>query len=150
IRHGFLFRVAKGGGALRSSGALKSSTHPIIAIFMYPLGAVEAACALEVDAIGALDLVEALKVEVEAVGALDLVEVESVGVLDLVEAVGALDLVEVEAVGALNVVGLSLNIFISALLSGYLTSLNKTTSSSPENHSSLDTSTTSASIGIDA
>ncbi|GJT30229.1 hypothetical protein Tco_0910504, partial [Tanacetum coccineum] len=44
-----------GGGAL---GANKASTHPIIAIFMYPLGAVEAACALEVDAMGALDLVE--------------------------------------------------------------------------------------------
>ncbi|GKA19976.1 hypothetical protein Tco_0699891, partial [Tanacetum coccineum] len=124
-----------------SLGALKSSTHPIIAIFVYPLGAVEAACALEVDAMGALDLVEALKVEVEAVGALDLMEVESMGVLDLVE---------VEVVGALNVMGLSLNILISSLLSGYLTSLNKTTSSSPENPSSLDTSTTFASFGIDA
>nr|GEY00201.1 hypothetical protein [Tanacetum cinerariifolium] len=29
--------LAKGGGALRSSGALKPSTHPVIAIFMYPL-----------------------------------------------------------------------------------------------------------------
>ncbi|GKF55708.1 hypothetical protein Tco_0166048, partial [Tanacetum coccineum] len=42
---------------------------------------VKAACALEVEAVGALDLVE-----VEAVGALDLVEVEAsclVGALDL-------------------------------------------------------------------
>ncbi|GKB45553.1 hypothetical protein Tco_0896306 [Tanacetum coccineum] len=44
-----------GGGAL---GANKASTHHVIAIFLYPLGAVEAACALEVDAMGALDLVE--------------------------------------------------------------------------------------------
>ncbi|GKC53565.1 hypothetical protein Tco_1076310, partial [Tanacetum coccineum] len=61
----------EGGGAL---GANKAITHPVIAIFMYPLGALEAACALEVDAMGALDLVE-----VEAVGALDLVEVGAVG-----------------------------------------------------------------------
>ncbi|GJY37281.1 homeobox-leucine zipper protein HDG11 [Tanacetum coccineum] len=85
---------AEGGGAL---GVNKAITHPVIHIFLYPLGAVEAACALEVDAMGALDLVE-----VEAVGALDLVEVEAVGALDLVEveAVGALDLVEVGAVGS--------------------------------------------------
>ncbi|GKF28636.1 hypothetical protein Tco_0094978, partial [Tanacetum coccineum] len=112
---------------------------------------VEAACALEVEAVGALDLVEALKVEVEAVGALDLVKVEVVGALDLmeVEAVGALDLVEgaldlieVEAsclVGAMDVVGLSLNIFISTSVSEYLASLKQTTSSSPEKPSSLDT-----------
>ncbi|GJS95343.1 hypothetical protein Tco_0802311 [Tanacetum coccineum] len=88
----FLFLGAEGGGALGSSGALKSSTHPVMAIFLYPLKAkVEADCALEVEAMGAMDLVEALKVEVEAVGALDLVE--AVGALDLVE--GALDHVEV-------------------------------------------------------
>nr|GEZ57245.1 hypothetical protein [Tanacetum cinerariifolium] len=65
------------------------------------LGVLQAAFALEVDAIGALDLVE-----VKAVGALDLVKVEAVRALNLVdvEAVGALDLVEVEAVGALNLV----------------------------------------------
>nr|GEW85082.1 hypothetical protein [Tanacetum cinerariifolium] len=57
--------VAKGGGALGSSGALKPSTHHDIAIFMYPFRAgVEAACALEV---GAPELVEALKLEVGAV-----------------------------------------------------------------------------------
>nr|GFA65024.1 hypothetical protein [Tanacetum cinerariifolium] len=55
--------------------------------------------------------------------------------LDLVkvEAVGALNLVKVEAtcfVGALDLVGLSLNILFSASVSGYLTSLNKTRSSS--------------------
>ncbi|GJX31867.1 hypothetical protein Tco_0241722, partial [Tanacetum coccineum] len=100
--HGFLFRVSEGGGALGSFGALKASTHSVIAIFLYPLRAVEAACALEVDAIGALDLVEALKVEVEAMEALDLVEVKAVAALDLVEALGALDLVEV--VGALDLV----------------------------------------------
>ncbi|GKD98452.1 hypothetical protein Tco_1382349 [Tanacetum coccineum] len=94
------------GGALGSLGALKESTHPVIYIFMYHLGVVEAACALEVDVIGALDLVQA---------------------------VGALDLVEVEAIGALDVVGLSLNILISISLSGYLTSLYKTGSSSPKN-----------------
>nr|GFA19406.1 hypothetical protein [Tanacetum cinerariifolium] len=59
------------GGAL---GANKASTHHVIAIFLYPLGVVEAACALEVDAMGALDLVE-----VDAVEALDLVEVGAVG-----------------------------------------------------------------------
>ncbi|GJS56523.1 homeobox-leucine zipper protein HDG11 [Tanacetum coccineum] len=149
---------AEGGGALGSLGALKPSTHPVISIFLYPLGAdVETACALEVEAVGALDLmealkveveaeggdldlVEALKVEVEAEGALDLVEVEAAGALDLME--GALDLVEVEAsclVGALDVVGLSLNILISASVSRYLTSLKQTTSSSPEKPSSLDT-----------
>ncbi|GKA26144.1 ribonuclease H-like domain-containing protein [Tanacetum coccineum] len=58
-----LMRSAEGGGAL---GANKAITHP--------LGAVEAACALEVDAMRALDLME-----VEAVGALDLVEVGAVG-----------------------------------------------------------------------
>ncbi|GJT28559.1 reverse transcriptase zinc-binding domain-containing protein, partial [Tanacetum coccineum] len=47
-----------GGGALGALGANKASTHHVIAIFLYPLGAVEAACALEVDAMGALDLVE--------------------------------------------------------------------------------------------
>nr|GEU59001.1 hypothetical protein [Tanacetum cinerariifolium] len=62
--------------------------------------AVEAACVLEVDAIGALDLMETLKVEVEAVEALDLVKVEAVRALDLMEAPGALDLVKV--VGALD------------------------------------------------
>ncbi|GJR05533.1 ribonuclease H-like domain-containing protein [Tanacetum coccineum] len=97
--HGFLFHVAEGGGALGSSGALKPSTHPVIAIFLYLLGAVEAVCALEVDAMRALDLMEALKVEVDAVG--------------------ALDLMEVEAVGALDVVGLSLNILILASVSEY-------------------------------
>ncbi|GJQ91274.1 hypothetical protein Tco_0002413 [Tanacetum coccineum] len=39
--HGFLFRGAKGGGALGSSGVLKPRTHPVIAIFLYHLGAVE-------------------------------------------------------------------------------------------------------------
>ncbi|GKF23590.1 hypothetical protein Tco_0075912, partial [Tanacetum coccineum] len=101
---------------------------------------VEAACALEVEAVGALELVKALKVEVEAVGALDLVEVEVVRAFDLVE--GAMDLVKVEEtylVGTLDLVGLSLNIIISALMSGYLTSLNKTRSSSLKTSSSLDT-----------
>ncbi|GKD32970.1 hypothetical protein Tco_1248479 [Tanacetum coccineum] len=51
--------TTEGGGAL---GANKEITHLVIAIFMYPLRAVEAACALEVDAMGALD-----HVEVEAV-----------------------------------------------------------------------------------
>ncbi|GJZ72257.1 hypothetical protein Tco_0636108, partial [Tanacetum coccineum] len=45
----------EGGGAL---GANKASTHHVIDIFLYPLGVVEAACALEVNAIGALDLVK--------------------------------------------------------------------------------------------
>ncbi|GJR84369.1 GPCR kinase [Tanacetum coccineum] len=59
---------SEGGGALGSLGALKPSIHPVIAIFL-PLGAeVEAACALKVEAVGALDLVK-----VEAVGALDVV-----------------------------------------------------------------------------
>nr|GFD27065.1 hypothetical protein [Tanacetum cinerariifolium] len=40
-------------GSLR---ALKPSTHPVIAIFLYPLGAVKAACALEADAMGTIDL----------------------------------------------------------------------------------------------
>nr|GEW21849.1 hypothetical protein [Tanacetum cinerariifolium] len=74
---------AEGGGALETLRANKAITHPIIAIFLYPLGAVEAAFALEVDAMGALDLVE-----VEVVGALDVVKVEALGALDLVE-VGA-------------------------------------------------------------
>ncbi|GKE44234.1 hypothetical protein Tco_1471518 [Tanacetum coccineum] len=52
--------VSEGGEAL---GENKASTHPVIDILLYPLGAVEAACVLEVDAMGALDLVE-----VEAVG----------------------------------------------------------------------------------
>nr|GEW29880.1 hypothetical protein [Tanacetum cinerariifolium] len=79
---------------------------------------------------GALDLVEALKFKVEVMGALDLGEVEGVGALDLVEE--ALDLVKVEEsylVGALDVVGLSLNILISALTEMLilgLESLNKT------------------------
>ncbi|GJW58351.1 hypothetical protein Tco_0105082 [Tanacetum coccineum] len=54
---------SEGGGALGALEVNKASTHPVIDIFMYPLGVVEAACALEVDAMGALDLVE-----VEAVG----------------------------------------------------------------------------------
>ncbi|GJY96609.1 hypothetical protein Tco_0513519 [Tanacetum coccineum] len=83
---GFLFRVVEGGGALRSLGAFKASTPLVIAIFLYPLGAVKATCALEVDAMGAIDLVEVVR---------------------------ALDLVEVESVGTLDVVGLSLNILIS-------------------------------------
>nr|GEX80555.1 hypothetical protein [Tanacetum cinerariifolium]GEX80917.1 hypothetical protein [Tanacetum cinerariifolium] len=62
---------SEGCGAL---GANKVITHPVIVIFLYPLRALEAACALEVDAVGALDLVK-----VEAVGALDLVEVGAVG-----------------------------------------------------------------------
>nr|GEY23668.1 hypothetical protein [Tanacetum cinerariifolium] len=87
--HGFFFRVVEGAGALGSLGALKASTHHVITMFLYPLGAVEAACALEVDAMRALDLVEAVR---------------------------TLDLVEVEAVVALDVVGLSLNIIISESL----------------------------------
>ncbi|GJX98215.1 hypothetical protein Tco_0355234 [Tanacetum coccineum] len=114
----------------------QACTHPVIAILLYALEAnVEAACVM-----GALDLVEALKLEVKAVGVMDLEEVEAVGALNLVE--GAFDLVEVEAnclVGALDVVGLSLNILISASVCGYLTSLKQTTSSSPEKPSSLDT-----------
>ncbi|GKB87987.1 hypothetical protein Tco_0960259, partial [Tanacetum coccineum] len=78
----------EGGGALGSLKALKPSTHPVIAILLYTLRAeVEATCALEMEAMGALDIVEALKVEVEALGALDLVEVEAsclVGALDVV------------------------------------------------------------------
>ncbi|GKD89336.1 hypothetical protein Tco_1364843, partial [Tanacetum coccineum] len=57
--------IAEGGRAL---GANKAITHP--------LRAAEATCALELDAMGALDLVE-----VEAAGALDLVEVGAVGSL---------------------------------------------------------------------
>nr|GEY71760.1 urease [Tanacetum cinerariifolium] len=50
--------------ALGSIGALKVSTHPVIAIFLYPLGdEVEAACGLEVKVeatclVGALDLLD--------------------------------------------------------------------------------------------
>ncbi|GJV26917.1 ribonuclease H-like domain-containing protein [Tanacetum coccineum] len=66
--------LTEGGGALGELGANKAITHHVIAIVLYPIGVVEAACALEVDAMGALDLVE-----VEAVGALDLVEVGAVG-----------------------------------------------------------------------
>ncbi|GKA65223.1 hypothetical protein Tco_0764930 [Tanacetum coccineum] len=73
-------------------------------------------CALEVEAIGVVDLVEALKVEVEATRALNLVEVV-----------------------ALDVVIFSLNILISTSVSGYLTLLKQTTSSSLEKPSSLDT-----------
>ncbi|GKA36283.1 hypothetical protein Tco_0722774 [Tanacetum coccineum] len=41
----FLFLVGgNGGGALGALGANKASTHPVIAIFLYPFGAVEAAC----------------------------------------------------------------------------------------------------------
>nr|GEW00189.1 hypothetical protein [Tanacetum cinerariifolium] len=69
----------EGGGAL---GANKAITH-VVAILLYPLRVVEAAFALDVDAMRGLDLVK-----VEAVGALDLMEVEAVGALDLVE-VGA-------------------------------------------------------------
>ncbi|GKG41565.1 hypothetical protein Tco_0473316, partial [Tanacetum coccineum] len=60
----------EGGGALGSLGALKASTHLVIAIFLYPLGAVEAAYGLEVDAMGTMD---PDVVELEAVGALDIV-----------------------------------------------------------------------------
>nr|GEV99709.1 integrase, catalytic region, zinc finger, CCHC-type, peptidase aspartic, catalytic [Tanacetum cinerariifolium] len=61
----FFFLGAK-VGALGSSGALKPSTQPVMAIFMYPLGAeVEAACALEVK-VEATCLIGALEVEVEA------------------------------------------------------------------------------------
>ncbi|GJS59296.1 hypothetical protein Tco_0654080 [Tanacetum coccineum] len=121
----FLFLGAE-VGALGSLGALKPSTHPVMAIFQYPIRAeVEVACALEVE-MEATCLVGALAVEVEAT-----------------YLVRALDLVEVEAtclVGALDLVGLSLNIIILASVSGYLTSLNKTRSSSPKTPSSLKTS----------
>ncbi|GKD47069.1 hypothetical protein Tco_1271714, partial [Tanacetum coccineum] len=77
---------AECGGALESSGSLKLSTHPVTSILLYTLRVeVKAAYAIEVEAMGALDLMEDLKVEMEAVGALDLVEVEAVGALDLVE-----------------------------------------------------------------
>ncbi|GJX64757.1 hypothetical protein Tco_0299100 [Tanacetum coccineum] len=49
---GFLDFIFLGAevGALGSLGALKESTHPVMAIFMYPLKAkVEAACALELE-----------------------------------------------------------------------------------------------------
>ncbi|GJW99056.1 hypothetical protein Tco_0180864 [Tanacetum coccineum] len=71
-----VMEVCNGGGALGSLGALKASTHPVIDIFLYPLGSVEAAYALEVNAMRALDLVK-------AIGALDLVEVEEVGDIDV-------------------------------------------------------------------
>ncbi|GJQ94082.1 hypothetical protein Tco_0005221 [Tanacetum coccineum] len=93
MHQGFLDLLFLGAevGALEPLGALKPSTHLVMAIFVYLLGAeVEAACALEV------------KVEATYL------------------------------VGALDLVGLSLNIIISALVSGYLTSLNKTRSSSPK------------------
>ncbi|GJU33806.1 reverse transcriptase zinc-binding domain-containing protein [Tanacetum coccineum] len=80
--------VSEGGGALGALRANKAITHPVIAIFLYHLGAMKATSALEVDAMRALDLVE-----VEAIRALNLVEVE---------AVRALDLVEVGAVGSLS------------------------------------------------
>ncbi|GJY36451.1 hypothetical protein Tco_0421829 [Tanacetum coccineum] len=86
-----------GGGEL---GANKASTY------LGPLDLVETACALEVEAMRALDLVE-----VEA---------------------GCL-------LGPLDVVGVSLNIFISASVRGYLTSLKQTTSLSQKKPSSLDT-----------
>ncbi|GKD29613.1 hypothetical protein Tco_1240391 [Tanacetum coccineum] len=54
-RQAWADRSVEGGGAL---GANKASTHHVIDIFLYPLGVVEAACALEVNAIGALDLVK--------------------------------------------------------------------------------------------
>ncbi|GJV97221.1 hypothetical protein Tco_1548798 [Tanacetum coccineum] len=118
----FLFLGAK-VGALGSLGALKPSTHLVMAIFLYPLGAkVEAACASKVE-VEATCLMGALAVEIEAtclIGALDLVEVEATCIA-----------------GALDLVGLSLNIIISVSVSGYLTSLNKKRSSSLEK-SSLD------------
>ncbi|GKB94253.1 hypothetical protein Tco_0980390, partial [Tanacetum coccineum] len=110
----FLFHEAEGGGALGALEANKSSTHPIIAILLYTLGAeVEAVCAVEVEAIRALDLVE-----MEASCLL--------GALDVVEAMGPLNLVEVEAschLGPLDVMGVSRNILISSSMSRYLTSL---------------------------
>ncbi|GJQ97245.1 hypothetical protein Tco_0008384 [Tanacetum coccineum] len=106
LRLGLPFCGGKGGGEL---GANKESTH------LGPLDLVKAACALEVEAIGALDLME-----------------EEASCL----------------LGPLDVVGVSLNILISALVRGYLTSLKQTTSSSPEKPSSLDTLITFASIGI--
>ncbi|GJR71816.1 hypothetical protein Tco_0084181 [Tanacetum coccineum] len=82
------FKGGNGGGAL---GANKARTHPVIAIFVYPLGAVEAACGTGGGALGAnkanthhviaiflypLGAVEAAcALEVNAIGALDLVEV---------------------------------------------------------------------------
>nr|GFC96951.1 hypothetical protein [Tanacetum cinerariifolium]GFD00839.1 hypothetical protein [Tanacetum cinerariifolium] len=48
---------AEGDGALGLLGTLKPRIHPVIAIFLYPLRAkVEAACVLEVEVMGALDL----------------------------------------------------------------------------------------------
>ncbi|GJV87833.1 retrovirus-related pol polyprotein from transposon TNT 1-94 [Tanacetum coccineum] len=52
------FLGGNGGGALGALGANKASTHPVIAILLYHLRVVEATCALEVDAIEALDIVE--------------------------------------------------------------------------------------------
>ncbi|GKC06205.1 hypothetical protein Tco_0997815 [Tanacetum coccineum] len=70
----FFFHGAEGGGAVGSLEALKPSTHPVIAILLYTLGAkVEAACALKVEATRALDLVDSLKVEVKPMGAMDVV-----------------------------------------------------------------------------
>ncbi|GKB44408.1 hypothetical protein Tco_0889350 [Tanacetum coccineum] len=119
----FFFSGAKGGGAFRVIGANKASTHPVIAIILYTFGAeVKAACALEVEAIGAMDLVE---VETSCL----------LGALDVVEAMRAPDFVEVESsylLGPLDVVGVYLNILIP-------TSLKQTTSSSLEKPSSLDT-----------
>nr|GEX72682.1 hypothetical protein [Tanacetum cinerariifolium]GEY34725.1 hypothetical protein [Tanacetum cinerariifolium] len=86
----------------------------------------EKSCALEVDAVGALNLLE-----IEEVGALELVEME-----------------ESCLVEALDLVGLSLNILVSASVSGYLTSLNKIRSSSPKTSSSLDTRTTSTRTSV--
>ncbi|GKD28469.1 hypothetical protein Tco_1239247 [Tanacetum coccineum] len=75
----FLFLGAE-VGALGSLGALKPSTHPVMAIFLYPLGAeVEASCALEVK-VEATYLEGALAVEMKEtclVGALDLMKVQA-------------------------------------------------------------------------
>nr|GEW76235.1 hypothetical protein [Tanacetum cinerariifolium] len=60
-----------GDGALGSLRALKASTHHVITMLLYPLRAIEATCALEVDTMRALDLLE-------VVGALGLVKVKAV------------------------------------------------------------------------
>nr|GEU55669.1 reverse transcriptase domain-containing protein [Tanacetum cinerariifolium] len=104
--------IVEGGGALGALVANKAITHHVIAIFLYPLRAAKATFALEVDAMGALDLMEVETVraldlvKVEAMGALDLVDVEAVEAPDLmeVEAVRTLYLMEVEAVGALDLI----------------------------------------------
>nr|GEX67306.1 hypothetical protein [Tanacetum cinerariifolium] len=49
--------IVEGGGAVGSSGALKPSIHPVIAIFLPLEAKVEAACALKVEVVGALDVV---------------------------------------------------------------------------------------------